>query len=71
MRLLKLRDNEKEIKKWKIKGLLEGWKDIEEVFYYQDLPYVLKIICFKLLNRYHNNPLVDLYRIEKTRELID
>ena len=44
MRLLKLEDNYKKVKKLKSKKLLEGWKDIEEVFHYQSLLYILKVI---------------------------
>ncbi len=34
IRFPKLQDNNKKIKKLSSKELLEGWKEIEEVFYY-------------------------------------
>ena len=34
MRFLKLHNNDKKAKKLRSKGLSEGWKNIEEVFYY-------------------------------------
>lgn len=33
-------------------------------------PYIPKIICFKVINRYHNNLLVHYFGIEKTWEFI-
>ena len=56
MKLFKLQDNNKEIKKLRLKKLLEGKKDIEKVFHDQDFLYILKVIYFELINRYHNNP---------------
>ncbi len=70
IRLSELLNNNKETKKLRTKKLLEGWKDIEEIFYYQRLLYVPKIICFKLISKYYNNLLVGYFGIEKTRELI-
>ena len=43
--LSELQDDDKEAKKLRSKGLLEGWKDIKQVFHYQGLLYVPKIIC--------------------------
>lgn len=65
MRLPKLQDNNKKAKKLRVEELLKGWKDIKEVFYYKSLLYVPKIICSKLINRYHNNLLAGYFRIEK------
>lgn len=70
MRLLKLQDNDKEGKKLRSKKLPEGQKDIEEVFYYQNILYVSNVICSKLISRHYNNPLVDNFDIEKSWELI-
>ncbi len=57
MRLLELQDNNKEVKKQRSKRLLEGLKDIEGMLYYQSFPYISKVICSKLINKYHDNPL--------------
>ncbi len=70
MRLPKLQDNDKKAMKWSPEGLLESWKDIEKVLYYQDFPYVLKVIHLELISRYHDDPLAGHFGIEKTRELI-
>ena len=43
---------------------------MEEVFYYQALPYVSKVICPELISRYYNNLLASHLGIEKMRELI-
>ncbi len=70
MRLPKLQDNDKKAKKLRLEGLLKGWKDIEEVLYYQGHLYVPKVICSELINKYHNNLLVGHFSIKKTLELI-
>ena len=71
MRLLKLQDDDKKAKKLRSEPvLLECWKNIKQVFHYQDLPYVLKVIYSELISRHHDNPLVGHFGIEKTQELI-
>ena len=65
MRLPKLQDNDKKAKKLKSEGLWKGWKDIKEVFHYQNIPYVLKIICLELISRYHNNFFIGYFGIKK------
>lgn len=49
MRFLELQDNNQKARKLKVEILLEGQKDIKEVFHYSGLLYILKIICFKLI----------------------
>ncbi len=58
MRFPELEDDNKEAKKLRLEGLPEGWEDVKEVFYYQGLLYVPKVICSELINRYHNDPLL-------------
>ncbi len=70
MRLLKLQDDVKQSIKLRSKGLLEGWEDIEQVFYYQGLLYISKVIRSELISRYHDNRQAGHFGIEKTRELI-
>ena len=70
MRLLELQDNDRKAKKLRSKRLSKGWEKIEQVFYYQGLLYVLKLICSELINWHHNNLLVDHFGIKKTLELI-
>ncbi len=70
-RLPELQDDDKEAKKPRSKQVLpEGWEDIEQVFHYQGLSYVPKVIRSELINRHHNNPLADHFDIEKTLKLI-
>lgn len=40
------------------------------MLYYQDLLYILKIVCPKLISRYHNNLLLSHSQIKKTQKLI-
>ncbi len=70
MRLLKLQDNDKKVRKLRVEELLEGWEEIEEMLHYQSLLYIVKIIYFKLISRHHNDLLVGYFNIEKTQELI-
>ncbi len=50
--------------------MLEYQKNIEEMLHYEGLLYISKIIYFELISKYHNNLLVDYFRIKKTQELI-
>ncbi len=70
MMLPKLQDDDKEVMKLRSKRLPEGWKDIKQVFHYQGLLYVPKVIRSELINRHHDEPLTDHFGIEKTCELI-
>lgn len=70
MKLLKLQNDYKKTKKLRVKRLLEDWKNIEEIFYYQDLPYVLKIICFEQITKHYDNLLTGYFEIKKTQKLI-
>ncbi len=66
MRLCKLQDDDKEVKKLRREGLSEGWDNIEEVFHYQSLLYIPKIIYSKLISKHHDNPLASYFGIKET-----
>lgn len=66
IRLPELQNDDKEAMKLRSNGLPKGWEDIEEVFYYQGLPYISKITHSELISRHHNNPLAGHFEIEKT-----
>ncbi len=70
MKLPELQNNDKKLRKLRSKKLSESWEDIEEVLYYQNLLYVLRVICFELISRYHNNLLANHIGIKKRQELI-
>ncbi len=71
MRLPELQDDDTKAKKLRLEQvLLKGWEDIEQVLYYQGLPYIPKVIYLELISRHHDNPLVSHFGIEKTQELI-
>lgn len=70
LKLFELQNNNIKIKNIRVEGLSKDQKDIKKVFYYQDLLYILKIIFFKLINKYHNDLLMDHFKIKKTQELI-
>lgn len=68
MRLPELQENNKETKNLRLekKWLLESWKEIEPVLYYQRLLYILKVMCSELMSRHYDNPLVGHFEIDKT-----
>ena len=70
MRLLELKDDDKKTKKFRVEELSEGWKDIEQVLYYQGFSYISKIIYLELINRHHSNFFASDFDIEKIWELI-
>ncbi len=71
MRLPELQDDDKEAKTLRSKQVLpEGWEDIKQVFHYQGLPYVPKVIRSELINRHYDDPFAGHFGTEKTRELI-
>ncbi len=71
MKLPELQDDDKEAKKLRSEQVLpEGWENIEQVLYYQGLPYVPKVIRSELISRHHDNPFADHFGIVKTQELI-
>lgn len=70
MRFSKLQDNDIRVKKLSLKKLSKSWKNIVKILHYQDLPYIPKIIYFKLINKYYNISLVGYFDIKKIQELI-
>ncbi len=70
MRLPELQDDGKEAMKLRSEGLPEGCEDIEQILYYQSLPYVPKVIRSELISRHHNDPLAGHFDIEMTHKLI-
>ena len=66
IKLFELQDDNKEAKKLRLERLLEGWKNIKQIFYYQSLPYMPKIIYSELINRYHNALFAAHFGIKKT-----
>ena len=48
----------------------EGWEKVEEVLYFQGLPYIPEIICTELITWHYNNSFVGHFGFEKTKELV-
>ncbi len=66
MRLLEFQDNNKEAKKLSLERLLEDCKNIDKVLHYQNLSYILKVICLELISKYHDNLLKSHSSMEKS-----
>ncbi len=63
MRLPELQDDDIKAMKLRSERLPEGWEDIEQVFYYQGLSYVPKVIRSELISKHHNDPLAGHFGI--------
>ena len=70
LRLPELQDNDKKAKVLTAGGFPEGWEEVEGVLQYQGLPYVPEIIRSEVTSCHHNDPLVEHFGIDKTKELI-
>lgn len=70
LRLPELQDDNMEVRDLQSKDLLEGQKDIKDLFHYEGLPYVLKIIRSELINCYYNDPLTGYFETQMNQELI-
>ena len=44
----------------------DGYEEIDEILYYQSLPFVPKAIQIELISCYHNNPLAGYFNMKKT-----
>lgn len=69
LKLSKLQKNNLKTKKLK-KNLPKQWKNIKDIYHYQNFPYIPEIIFSKVISYHYNNLLADYFRIEKTQELI-
>lgn len=70
LRLLALQKSDKKAQKIRMEGL-NGYKDIDRMFYYQRLPIVSEIIWTELISQYYDNPLVSHFGINKLKDLIN
>lgn len=50
---------------------MKVWENVKEIFQYQSLFYVFKIIFFKVIRQYYNNFFAKHLRINKIRRLVD
>ena len=69
LRLVELQVENSQARKIRVEKLGRNWKDSDRILHHQGLPYVPEIIRTELISRQHNDPLVDHFGIEKTREL--
>ena len=47
-----------------------AYKEIDQIFHHQGLPFVLKAIWTELISRHHDNPLAGHFGIKKTGKLL-
>ena len=47
-----------------------GYKEIDEIFYHQGLPFMTKAIQTELISRHHGNLLADHFSIKETCKLL-
>ena len=48
----------------------DGYEEIDDIFYYQSLPFVLKAIQTELISHHHNDLLAGHFGIKKTCKLL-
>ena len=70
LRLVELQAEDGQARKIRAEKLGGNWEDSDGILHHQGLPYVPEIIRTKLINRYHNDPLVAHFDIKKTQELV-
>ena len=71
LRLQELQGEDKQAQKLRTEqSVKDGWQNINGVLHHQSLPYVPEIIRTEFISRYHDDPLVGHFGIEKTRELV-
>ena len=70
LRLQELQDKDEYAYKLRAEQLVKDWQDIDDVLYYQGLPYIPEIIKTEFISRYHHNPLAGYFEIEKIQELV-
>lgn len=54
----------------KLRQQSEGYKEINEIFYYQDISFKLKAMTTWIISRYYDNLLAGDFDIKKTRKLV-
>ena len=69
LRLAELQESDKEARKIRAKGLNQ-YKKLNGVLYHQGLPFVPKAILTEIINRYHNDLLVEDFGIDKIKDLV-
>ena len=69
LRLAKLQESNNKAQKTWVEGI-DGYKNVNRVLHYQELPFISKIIPTKLISRHHDNSLAGHFGINKTKELI-
>ena len=69
LRLHKLQAEDEQAQKTRAEHS-EGWEDLDNMLYYQGLPYVPEIIWTELISRHHDDPLAGHFGIKKIQELV-
>lgn len=59
-----------EAKKFRARKLSKNQKNVKRVLYYQDLSYISKLICSKLISYHHNNFLASYFETNGMHRLI-
>ena len=70
LRLQELQETDSGAQKIRATPLQDGWKEVDGLLHHQGLPYMLKIVCFKLISNDYDDLLVRHFGIDKTQELI-
>ena len=66
LRLQKLQEIDMEALKIRATQLQKSWEEVDGVFHHQKLSYLPKIVCFELISKHYDDPLVGHFGINKT-----
>ena len=64
LRFPELQAEDRKAQEIREQGLKDGWKDIEEVLYWESLLYLPEIIRTEIISRHHNDPLAGHFGIK-------
>ena len=71
LRLSEVQESDPKAQKLKSKEQLpDGLENIDRVLYHKGLLFVPKVIWTEFISPHHDNPLVDHFGVDKTRELV-
>ena len=70
LRLLELQESDNEAQRIRVKGMKNGYEEVDGILHYQGLLFVPEAIRTKLISRYHDDPLAGHFGINKTKDLV-
>ena len=70
LRLSEMQELDDEAQKIRAERLKSNYEEVDEVLHHQGLPFVSEAIGIELISQHHDDPLVEHFGIEKTKEFV-